>query len=76
MQATAPHGHTGSVESVAFPESRPRRGDPSASQRKKDGKMPSFPMSIAWYLAQFPVALATSTDTPGPMVEEIETFFM
>jgi hypothetical protein len=24
----------------------------------------------------FPVALATSTDTPGPIVEEMETFFM
>ena len=25
---------------------------------------------------QFPVALETSTETPGPMVEEIETFRM
>lgn len=27
-------------------------------------------------IAQFAVADATSTDTPGPMVELIETFFM
>ncbi len=49
------------------------RPDPRKRERASLAARPSRKLCDS---GQLPVALATSTETPGPMVDEIETFFM
>jgi hypothetical protein len=54
---------------------RGRKGDLSGPRNESGGRE-GPPLPTVGSEAQFPVALATSTETPGPIVDEIETFFM
>lgn len=53
---------------------RPARSSQVPLQMKKGAVSRAFLADLP--AAQFPVALATSIETPGPMVDEMETFFM
>ena len=65
-RATGPGGYRGNRAG--------RKGGSSPRKRKRRPGGP--PLAVSLRVPQFPVALATSTETPGPIVEEIETFFM
>jgi hypothetical protein len=53
-----------------------RKGGRLRPQRKRAAHSRAPPLRLIRPKYQFPVALATSTETPGPIVEEMETFFM
>jgi hypothetical protein len=66
-RATGPGGYRGN---------RRRRKGGLSAPRNESGGREGPPLHRYGSGSQFPVALDTSTETPGPIVDEIETFFM